>query len=97
MNNLKDKLHEFFFVESFLKEHLENVSSFSSTMHKTQEIVLRWQKFFSKCEKDTTMFEYKLEIAPSVSIGELEAIMTRFIAFAVKERDNGRPILDKNI
>lgn len=97
MDNLKDKLHEFFFVESFSREHIENVSLFSSIMCKTQEIVPRWEKFFSKCKKDTVMLEYKLATTPNVSVGELEAVMTRFITFSIKERDNGRPILDENL
>lgn len=56
---LKDNLHEFFFVESFSKEHLENVSLFSLRMCKAQVVVSRWEEFFSKCEKDTSMLEFK--------------------------------------
>lgn len=57
----------------------------------------RWEKVFSKCEKDIAILEYKLETAPSVPIGELKAVMTRFITFAIGERDNGHPILGENL
>lgn len=97
VDNLKDRLHEFFFVESFSRGHLKNVSLFSSIIRKTQETVPRWEKVFFKCEKATAILEYKLEIAPSVSVGELEAVMTRFIVFALRERDNGHPILGKDL
>lgn len=61
------------------------------------EVVSRWKKDFSKYEKDIAMLEFELEILSSVSIGELEVVVTKFVAFTIKERDNGHPILDENL
>lgn len=77
-------------MESFSKGHLENVSLFSSMIRRTQEAVPSWEKFFPKYEDDISLLEFKLENVPSVSIGELEVVITRFIAFGINERDNGR-------
>lgn len=59
-------------------------------------------KFFqggkiSKCEEDISLLEFKLETVPSVSVGELEAVGARFIAFTINEWDDGRPIFDMNL
>lgn len=52
VNFPRDRLHEFFFVNSFSTVHLENVSLFSSTMRKTQELAADWEKLFFKCEEE---------------------------------------------
>lgn len=92
-NNLRNRLQEFFFTKSFLEDDLENVSKFLGIMHKTQEAMVVWKNIFSGCEKDMAIMEYKLENVPSVLVGELETVMTQFIAFAAKERDSGCAIL----
>lgn len=97
MNSLKSQLHDFFFVGLFPKEHFANVSSFSGIMKKTQEVMIEWESFFSRSEEKIALMEFNIENVPSVSIGELEAVVSRFIAYAINERDNGRPFLDESL
>lgn len=97
VNFLRDRLHEYFFVESFSKAHLENVSLFSSTMWRTQELVAEWEKFFSTCEEEIALMEFRMESVPSVSVGELMVVVARFVAYAINECDNGHLFLDEKL
>lgn len=96
VNYQRDRLHEFFFVESFSKAHLENVSLFSST-RTTKEMAAEWEKFLSKSEEEISLMEFTMESVPSVSIGELEVVVAKFIAYAINDRDNGHPFLDEDL
>lgn len=97
MNSLKSQLHDFFFVGSFPKEHFANVSSFSDMMKKTQEAMEDWEGFFSRSEEEIALMEFNIENVPSISIRELEAVIGRFITYAINERDNGCPFLDESL
>lgn len=59
--------------------------------------MMEWESFFSKSEEEITLMEFDMESVPSVSIWELEAIISKFIAYAINERDNGCPFLDENL
>lgn len=41
--------------------------------------------------------EYMHETTPSVSVDELEIVMSRFIEFTYKEKDKGRLLLDDEL
>lgn len=97
VNSLKSQLHEFFFVGSFSKEHFQNVSSFSNTMKKAQEMIVEWKNCFFRSEEEITLMEFDIESVPSVSVGELEVVIGKFIAYAINERDKGRPFLDEKL
>lgn len=56
-----------------------------------------WENFLSKSEEEITLMEYQIESAPSVAVGELEAIISKCITYAINEQNNGRPFLDENL
>lgn len=85
VDHLKDRLHKFFFVESFSKESFKKVSLFSSTMRNTQEAASSWENLFSKYEEGISLLEFQLETVPSVFVAELEAVMAKFVTFTINE------------
>lgn len=43
------------------------------------------------------MLEFQLNHVPPISIQEVEAVLARFIEFAVKEKNSGNVFLDENL
>lgn len=99
VDNLQDKVRSNFFpaTGSISTSHMNNVASFIAFMENFRKQEVEWKKLFATCAESLEVIEFKLDIMPSVSMEELEMVMSRFIVFALRERDKGNIFLDDSL
>lgn len=99
VNGLKDKMKAIFFraTGSISEDHLENSFSFMTFMNSVHDQGPEWERIFATCTTDLALMEYKVEAAPSAPMEELDVIMSRFIEFAIQERDKWHTFLEDSL
>lgn len=97
-DGLKSILEPFFSdVRSFAQVDLENISTFSNIIQSTQDALVAWGKSCTRQGQAVTVLEFQLNHIPPISVQEVEAVLTRFIEFAIREKENGNSFLDDDL
>lgn len=90
LDGLKGRLLPFFSeVRTFVQIDFENVSTFSSIIQSTQEAIEAWRKSCIRQEQTITILEFQLNLTPSISMREVEAVLARFIDLQSERRTVG--------
>lgn len=96
LEELKKKVKSVYFqrLKSVQESQLNDILSFMIFISHFQRRQTKWEKTLEACSDQLDVVDLQLDALPSVAIEELESIMSRFIAYGIRERDKGNKVLE---
>lgn len=96
---LRDKMKLMYFcqLDSLKKSQIDDLVSLLIHVHSSQKLMPYWENTLDACSDALDMIDLQQDTLPSISMEELDFVLTRFLEYARRKRDPGRNLLEDSL